>query len=109
MTDTAEPMPVLTGRGIPPTMLTQEQVRRAAALGVARDTLANRPAIFGGSNVNTWSIGQILSVADWILGEEPPARMVLEARPYEGETAPGLPNWVDPDPDEDEEKDGPPQ
>jgi hypothetical protein len=68
MTDTAVPMPE-PSITVPVGGLTEIQQRRVQALEAARHALATRPAMFGGSTVQSWSVGDLLAVADWILTE----------------------------------------
>lgn len=47
--------------------LTPEQMQRAAALEVARDALKTAGKIFASDTVSSWTVGDLLTVADWVL------------------------------------------
>lgn len=70
MTDTAIPFPEppSDSDGSNKVSLTSEQLRRAAALDVARNALLSRTGLLGGVSVSNWTIGDLLVVADWVLG-----------------------------------------
>jgi hypothetical protein len=68
MTDTAQPYPdAQTDDG---SNLTPEMQQRAAALGIARSILKST-AIFGPSGVQNWSVQDLLTIGDYILGVGP--------------------------------------
>lgn len=48
-----------------PNALRPSQMRRVAALGAAREALVNRQMF--GTSVNSWTTGDLLAVADWIV------------------------------------------
>ena len=67
MTDTAQPLPdEQTDQGA----LTPEMQQRAAALGIARQILKTS-AIFGQSGVQNFTVQDLLTVGDYILGVGP--------------------------------------
>ncbi len=67
MTDTAQPLPdEQTEEG----SLTPEMQQRAAALGIARQVLKSS-ALFGQNGVQHWSVQDLLTVSDYILGVGP--------------------------------------
>ena len=66
MTDTAQPLP---DEQYDEGGLTPAQRQRAAALDVARAALISRTGLFGGQQVgSSFSVGDLLTVADWVLG-----------------------------------------
>lgn len=82
--DTALPFP---SDDPEPQILTDTQTQRVAALNAARSALSTKPSLFGGSNVTSWTVGDLLSVADWVLGFEYPSPLQLQAEPMDRGTA----------------------
>lgn len=76
--DTAVPYPT---EQVDPSIpgLTDTQTQRAAALEVARAALMSKIGLFGGSNVTSWTVADLLAVADWVLGFEYPSPLQLQA------------------------------
>lgn len=68
MTDTAQPLP--DEQADDGSSLTPEMQQRAAALGIARSVLKSS-AIFGQSGVQNWTVQDLLTVGDYILGVGP--------------------------------------
>lgn len=67
MTDTAQPFPDEQNDA---GALTPEMQQRAAALGIARQVLKSS-AVFGTTGVQGWSVQDLLTVTDYILGVGP--------------------------------------
>ena len=68
MTDATETNGPQTADGA----LTRVQLRRAAALDVARQALIARTGLFGSAQVGSiFSVQDLLTVADWVLGVQP--------------------------------------
>jgi hypothetical protein len=84
--DTAVPYPT---ERVDPSIpgLTDTQTQRAAALEVARAALMSKIGLFGGSNVTSWTVADLLAVADWVLGFEYPSPLQLQAEPMDRGTA----------------------
>lgn len=69
--DTAVPTPRPTERTLgnyATSELNPEQMQRAAALEIARDALKTAGKIFASDSLSHWTVKDLLTVADWVLG-----------------------------------------